>query len=99
MARYVWDRTVGKFVTVEQLTRRPVARSHLPCPAIVADGMDAICSQADGIYYDSKSAYYKGLKHAGCEIDDRPYDPKAKSYTPSGVGQDIKDAFDQIEGI
>lgn len=99
MARYVWDKSKGEFVPPSEYHRPTVARSDLPCPAIVSDCMDAIQSQADGLYYDSKSAYYGGLKRAGCEIDDRPYEPTTKSYDTSGIGQDVKEAYDQVVGI
>jgi hypothetical protein len=43
-------------------------RSGLPCPSIIRDGLDGLMSHVDGKRYDSKSAYYRSVKAAGCEI-------------------------------
>lgn len=41
----------------------PLGTSH-----VGADGMDPLYNHADGKIYDSKSAYIKAVKSAGCEI-------------------------------
>lgn len=46
----------------------PVARSDLPGPMIISDCMDATMNMADGRRYDSKRAYQKAVRAAGCEI-------------------------------
>jgi len=48
--------------------RRDASRADLPCPMIIRDGMDAMFSHADGKTYESKSAYYRAVKEAGCVI-------------------------------
>lgn len=40
-------------------------RSHLPTPYAVSDSMDAVQSQLDGKFYDSKSALRATYKAAG----------------------------------
>lgn len=52
-------------------------------PSIMTDnigGVQGIQSQADGKYYDSKSAYYASLKEKGLEVvgDDAPQTHKPK---------------------
>lgn len=83
--------------------RTPPARSHLPCPAIRSDGMDAIRSMADGQFYDGKSAYYRSVKAAGCEIvgDDRAAFDRKPTHEDAGigvgVGEDMRHAISQLE--
>ncbi len=50
---------------LEQFKRK---RSELPAPFIRSDGMDAIMNHANGLMYDSRSAYERGVRDAGCEI-------------------------------
>jgi hypothetical protein len=47
-----------------------VARSDLPCPAVIGDelpGGSLLC-HADGKTYTSKADYYRAVKAAGCDI-------------------------------
>lgn len=75
------------------------ARSHLPMPAIRADGMDPIINHANGLIYDSRSAYERGVKDAGCEIvGSERIEPKARPVlSDRELKQDIKTAMDQVE--
>lgn len=65
------------------LPPRNLNRSDHPAPAIISDtlpgGIHGMLSHADGRIYDSKQAYYKSVRAAGCEIvaDDRSYQPEA----------------------
>lgn len=77
---------------------RPDRRSDLPTPYIRSDGMDATVCHADGETYDSKSAYYKAVKDAGCEIVGNERLPGRKPVEPTGIKQDIKRAIDEVEG-
>jgi hypothetical protein len=47
-----------------------VARSDLPCPAVISDELPggALECPADGRTYTSKADYYRAVKAAGCEI-------------------------------
>lgn len=73
------------------------ARSDLPMPAIRSDGMDALLNHADGQIYDSRSAYERAVKDAGCEIIGNDFiEPKAPEMV-GGLEQDIKDSIEQLE--
>lgn len=75
------------------------ARSHLPMPAIRADGMDPIMNHANGLVYDSRSAYERGVKDAGCVIvgDDKLTPSPRPVLSDRELKQDIKTAIDQVE--
>ncbi len=98
--RYVWR--FGELYEADKappLPRGP--RSALPCPAIRTDGMEPLQSMADGQTYDSKSAYYRSVKDAGCEIvgDDRKsFDAGFKDYEPDPVAPDIARAIEELGG-
>ncbi len=76
-------------------------RSDLPMPAIRSDGMDTIVNHADGRLYDSRSAYERAVKDAGCVIVGNDFDvpsgPKTTSPDPKDLAQDIKTAIEQVE--
>lgn len=86
-----WPRTC-----LEQFRK---ARSHLPMPAIRSDGMDAIMNHANGLMYDSRSAYERGVRDAGCEIvGSEKIKPNARPVlSDRELKQDIKTAIDQVE--
>lgn len=76
-------------------------RSDLPSPAIRPDGMSAIKSMADGRVYDGRSAYYKSVSRAGCEIVgyDREWESHIKppkQLTKEDVIPDVKRAIEQL---
>lgn len=76
------------------------ARSDLPMPAIRADGMSAIMNHADGRLYDSKSAYYRAVKDAGCEIignDALPRERPVAEPDHKDIASDVKTAIQQVE--
>jgi hypothetical protein len=75
------------------------ARSDLPMPAIRSDGMDPIMNHANGLIYDSRSAYERGVKDAGCEIVGNekltPKPPPEPSLRD--IKRDVKTAIEQVE--
>ncbi len=75
------------------------ARSALPMPAIRSDGMDAIVNHANGLTYDSRSAYERAVKDAGCVIlgNDVPDTPSPDVPDVKDMAQDIKTAIEQVE--
>ena len=75
------------------------ARSGLPMPAIRSDGMDPIMNHANGLIYDSRSAYERGVKEAGCEIvGNEKVTPRPRAVlSDRELKQDIKTAIDQVE--
>jgi len=81
---------------LEQFKRK---RSHLPMPAIRSDGMDPIMNHANGLMYDSRSAYERGVKDAGCVIvgDDKLTPSPRPVLSDRELKQDIKTAIDQVE--
>jgi len=86
-----WPRTC-----LEQFRK---ARSDLPMPYVRADGMDPIINHANGLIYDSRSAYERGVRDAGCEIvGGEKIEPKARPVlSDRELKQDIKTAMDQVE--
>ena len=73
------------------------ARSDLPMPHVISDGMDVTWNPANGLLYDSKSAYTQAVKSAGCEIVGNEALPEKAPYKPEGIGQDVKTAIEQVE--
>lgn len=91
----------GPFLVAEVNYDEPemeVVRGY--APGVIADTMSATMNPVDGKTYDSKSAYYRTVKAAGCEIvgseslskhqsvDRRPPMPRASA--------DIKTAIEQL---
>jgi hypothetical protein len=81
----------------------PVARSDLPCPMIISDGIE-MKSMLDGQTYTSKRAYHDSLRKGGCEVvygedlqkySAPTYDEKAHT---NEIASDVKTAIEQIEG-
>lgn len=96
----------GELIPAHLAPRLPVARSNLPMPFIRSDGMDATLNHADGRLYDSKSAYERAVKAAGCIIagDDPALTRETpRDFTPVSsereLKQDIKNAIDQLGGV
>jgi hypothetical protein len=64
---------------------------------IRADGMDPIRSMVSGKIHDSRSAYYREVRQAGCEIvgnDRAGFGPRPQARS-EGVAQSIKRALAQ----
>jgi hypothetical protein len=89
----------GRLIDKRTAPRAPSARSDLPCPMFISDQLGDVWNPVNGQIYDSKSAYYRAVKDAGCEIAGN--DP-AISRAPApmdaapGVEQDIKTAIEQL---
>ena len=68
---------------------RPIpARSDLACPMVIGDNLADVKSPIDGKPFSSKSAYYKHVRAADCEIMGN--DPSAsKIRTPHDDGPDF----------
>jgi hypothetical protein len=81
---------------LEQFKRK---RSELAAPFIRADGMDPIMNHANGLMYDSRSAYERGVKDAGCEIvgNEKLTAKPRPTLSDRELKQDIKTAIDQVE--
>jgi hypothetical protein len=61
--------------------------------------MDPIMNHANGLMYDSRSAYERGVKDAGCVIvgDDKLTPSQRPVLSDRELKQDIKTAMDQVE--
>ena len=99
--RYVYRD--GQVIPRHMAKPRIVSRSDLPSPYIRPDGMSDLRNHADGLLYDSKSAYYKAVRQAGCEIvgDDPSFNEPQTARemdTPGGIEQDLKNAIEQLGG-
>jgi hypothetical protein len=78
---------------------RESKRSPLGVPYIRTDGMDPIMNHANGQMYDSRSAYERGVKDAGCEIiGNEKIEPAPRpELCERELKQDIKTAMEQVE--
>jgi hypothetical protein len=85
---YVYDKDLGCLVPKygRNYFEHEDKRSDLPSPAIRPDSMPAIQNQVDAKFYDSKSAYYKSVSRAGCEIVgfDKRWEEHVKPPQPYG---------------
>lgn len=98
--RYIWDGTRWVEPAVFFARQSQDKRSALSSPRIVSDAMDDVVNPLDGKPYDSKSSYYRTVKTAGCEIDDRSFEDQHtdhKVHRLDKPGEDIKQAIDQLE--
>jgi hypothetical protein len=61
--------------------------------------MGPIMNHANGLIYDSRSAYERGVKEAGCEIvGNEKVTPRPRAVlSDRELKQDIKTAIDQVE--
>ena len=95
MNRGVWVVTKDGLVP-KHLYHRPIAaRSDLSAPMVIKDCMEPTLNPANGQRYDSKRAYEKAVRAAGCEIvgNERPKaSPKPQLDDPIN---DIKAAYEQ----
>lgn len=93
---FFWDREARDGLG-DWVEYRPTIRKRLT-PYVISDHLDGVRNPVDGRQYDSKSAYYKAVRAAGCEIagnDSRITEPQQREYVPQGIGQDLKRAFEQ----
>jgi hypothetical protein len=74
------------------------ARSDLPTPYFTSDNLGAhLINHADGKRYDSRSAFYKAVKSAGCEVVGNETPKPFKPHVSKGSGADIKRALEQLK--
>lgn len=67
-------------------------------PFVRPDGMDPIQSMVSGQFFDSRSAYYREVRAAGCEIvgnDVNGFGPRP-GYQPGDVAADIKRSIQEL---
>lgn len=66
-------------------------------PYVISDGMEPIRSHADGLIYDSKSAYARAVRASGAEIIGSDHVPRRPPEMPP-MRADIRRAFEQLRG-
>ena len=93
MSRGVWVVTPSGLVP-KHLYHRPIAsRSDLPSPMLIKDGMEPTLNHADGKRYDSKRAYEKAVRAAGCEIVGNEKMTRRVAEIPDAV-EDVRRAIE-----
>lgn len=62
------DGVLTPWAQVAAARRARAMRSDCPAPMVIRDGLDDVQNPCDGKPYDSKRAYYRTVKEAGCVI-------------------------------
>lgn len=86
-------------VAAARRARALATRSELPAPMIIRDGLDGVLNPCDGKRYDSKGAYYRAVKDAGCVIVGNEAE-KMMSAPPARADvkpEEIVDAMRKVE--
>lgn len=94
---WVWDRRTHELVPKHLYRHDPVARSDLPSPMLISDHLDGVVNPVDGKRYDSKSAYYRTVRAAGCEILGSEKPSASAKQQLDDPAAEIKQAIEQIE--
>lgn len=64
---------------------------------VISDGMEPAKNHADGRVYDSKRAFSKATRRAGCvEVGNEVMKKADTDYSPPGLPQDIMRAMEEI---
>jgi hypothetical protein len=67
-------------------------------PRVIRDGMEPTFNHATGLTYDSKRAFARDTRRAGCVIVGDERLPARATAERGGVGRDIKTAIEQLKG-
>jgi len=94
MERGVWVIRDGKLIP--RHLAPPLNRKFADGPFVISDCMDSLVNHADGRRYDSKRAFEKAVRRAGCEIVGNETQRSRPVEMPDPA-QDVKQAFDAIE--
>lgn len=95
MSRGVWVIRDGELI--ERHLASPLNRRFGEGPMVISDCMDRTLNHADGRYYDSKRAFEKGVRRAGCEIIGNEKPPSVVAPQMDDPVNDIKAAIEQVE--
>jgi len=72
-------------------------RSGLPTPMIIRDNLDDVTNPVDGRTYSSKSAYYRAVRDAGCEIaGNDPAIMRQPKIADDGAAADVEQAYRDV---
>ena len=88
-------------VAAARRARAAAERSGLPAPMVIRDALDGVQNPCDGKKYDSKSAYYRAVKNAGCEIVGNEAEKIAANTTapvpPAVTRGEVVDAMHKVQ--
>jgi hypothetical protein len=91
-----WPREAWDVMVAEQRAR-VLAGRVVACPMVIRDSMDGVINPVNGKPYDSKRAYERDVKAAGCVIvGNEKHDTVHTPPPVPGVEQDIKTAIEQL---
>lgn len=100
MTALIWDRSQMRFVPPGEYYARKmsgVARSDLPSPMLIRDGMEPTLNPANGKRYDSKRAYERAVRAAGCEIIGNESPRAAPRPQLDDPVNDIREAMEVVQ--
>lgn len=96
MTRGIWVCTPEGLIP-KHLYHKPISkRSELSAPMLIRDTMEPTLNHADGQRYDSKRAYEKAVRRAGCVIvgnETQKHQPESHDVSHD----DVKAAIEQVE--
>lgn len=95
MERGVWVVRNGQLIPRHLAT--PLHAQFGTAPGVITDSMGSTLNHADGKRYDSKRAYEKAVRRAGCEIVGNEKQPERRLTPMSDPSDTIKQAIEQIE--
>jgi hypothetical protein len=88
-------------VAVERRARAQTVRSDFPAPMVIRDALDGVVNPCDGKRYDSKGAYYRAVKDAGCVIVGNEAEKMAAAPHPARSNikpEEVSEAVQMVEG-
>lgn len=95
MSRGVW--VIRDNELIPKHLAPPLNRKFAEGPMVIGDCMDRTLNPADGRQYDSKRAYYKAVRAAGCEIIGNEAGTASSRPQMHDPVDEIKAAIEQIE--
>lgn len=91
-----WPRETWDQMVAEQRARVLASRT-VACPMLIRDAMDDVINPVNGKPYDSKRAYERDVRAAGCVIvGNEKHDTVHMPPPVPGVEEDIKQAIEQL---
>jgi hypothetical protein len=94
MARVIYVLRNGELV---EKHRAAPPHASADAPQVIRDGMDPTFNHATGRFYDSKRAYERDTRRAGCVVVGNERLPERRPVVLGGVGRDIKRAIEQLK--
>ena len=97
MSRGVWVMRDGELIPKHLAP--PLHPKHGVSAYVIGDTMDHTMNPVNGRHYDSKSAYYKAVRAAGCEIigNENPANGVGQRPEMPDPGEDVKMAIEKLE--